>query len=73
MEKSAVATNWGTRCWFALLRHGWVIKDCVITAMLWTSGGFKSCLTIHNEYISIKNIRQERINFKFNTFFKLNT
>jgi hypothetical protein len=22
-----------------LLRHGWDIKDCVITAMLWTSGG----------------------------------
>jgi hypothetical protein len=23
--------------WF--LRHGWDINDCVITAMLWTSGG----------------------------------
>jgi hypothetical protein len=22
-----------------LLRHGWDITDCVITAMLWTSGG----------------------------------
>jgi hypothetical protein len=55
---------------FWLLRHGWVIKDCVITAMLWTSGGdlfgrhifvilFYSCLTIHYESISIKNIRRK--------------
>jgi hypothetical protein len=53
-----------------LLRHGWDIKDCVITAILRTSGGdlfgrnifvklFYSCLTIHYEYISIKIIRRE--------------
>jgi hypothetical protein len=54
----------------SLLRHGWVIKDCAITAMLWTAGGdlfgrhifvilFYSCFTIHYEYISIKNMRRE--------------
>jgi hypothetical protein len=33
------SNNYKTERQILFLRHGWIIKDCVITAMLWTSGG----------------------------------
>jgi hypothetical protein len=43
-----------------LLRHGWDITDCVITGMLWTSGGDSFWLAILRTVNRVKVVKLKK-------------